>query len=100
MTICPWLALLGRMRPQDSLDLLEVIDVVAGQHAHVMLDGFLATLGVHAVVLPLLRREGFEQREIGFAQHAKLLDTLTRVAFLVVPGHYPGVLVKGLDGRS
>jgi hypothetical protein len=38
---------------QDALDLLEVVEVVAGHHVQDALDGFFAALGVHAVMLPL-----------------------------------------------
>jgi hypothetical protein len=39
---------------EDSLDLLQMIKVVPGEHAHDVFDRFLAALRVHAVVLPLL----------------------------------------------
>jgi hypothetical protein len=40
---------------QDALDLLEVVEVMAGHHMQDALDGLLAALGVHAVMLPLFR---------------------------------------------
>jgi hypothetical protein len=45
---------------QDAFDLLEVIEVVTGHHVQDALDGFLAALGVHPVVLPLFRFQRFE----------------------------------------
>lgn len=44
-----------------------MIEVVSCEHADNRLDGFRTSLIVYAVVLPLLRREGLEQREIGLA---------------------------------
>ena len=40
---------------EDALDLLEVVEVVAGHHVKDALDGFFAAFGVHAVMLPLFR---------------------------------------------
>jgi hypothetical protein len=54
------LHLLGRTCHQNALDLLQVIEVVAGEHANDVLDRFLAALGMHAVMLPLFGRERFE----------------------------------------
>jgi hypothetical protein len=58
---------------ENALNLFEVIDVVARQHLHDALDGFLAALGMHAVMLPLLGREHFVESQIRFTQDAKLL---------------------------
>jgi len=44
----------------DALDLADMVDIVAGYHADDVLDGFLAALGMLAVVLPLLGRKRFE----------------------------------------
>jgi|HubBroStandDraft_1064217.scaffolds.fasta_scaffold00003_205 hypothetical protein len=38
---------------QYSLDLLQVVEVVPGKHTDHVLNGFLATLGMHSGVLPL-----------------------------------------------
>lgn len=54
----PQRLLLGR---EDPFDLLEVIDVVTSHHARDALEALFAPLGVHAVVLPLFRREAFVQ---------------------------------------
>ena len=56
---------------QNFFDLLQVVDIVPGKHADTVLDRFLATLGVHSIMLPLLGRQGFEQCEIGFPERAK-----------------------------
>ncbi len=48
------LRLLLRLWREDPLDLLEVVEVVPGHHVEDSFDGFFATLGVHAVMLPLL----------------------------------------------
>jgi hypothetical protein len=56
---------LGKVRPplflvvQDALDLLEVVEVMAGHHMQDALDGLRAALGVHAVVPPLFRLQRF-----------------------------------------
>jgi hypothetical protein len=39
---------------EDAFDLVDVIDIVSGDHADNMLDGFLATLGMLAILLPLI----------------------------------------------
>lgn len=56
---------------EDLFYLLEVIDVVPGKHAHNMFDRFLSAFGMHPILLPLLRLEGFKQAKICFPQHAK-----------------------------
>jgi len=83
---------------EELLELFDVVEVVAGHHADEMLDGFLAALGVHAEVLPLLGREGFQERDVGFAHDAEHFERLARVAFGVMERGGPGVLVEGLDG--
>jgi hypothetical protein len=85
--------LLGR---ENALDLLEVIEVVAGHHLQDTLDGLRTAFGVHAVVLPLLRIEGLEQHEICFANGAKCLEALTRIAFRVTSSRDPRILIVGL----
>jgi hypothetical protein len=45
----------ARFGRENALDLLEVIEVVARKQAHDVFDGFLAALGMHAVVFPLFR---------------------------------------------
>jgi len=77
-----------------------MVDVVSGDHANDVLDGFLAAFGMLAVVLPLLGRKRFEQREIGRTYHAVQFDGFARIPFFVVSGNHPGVLIVGLDGRS
>ena len=44
-----------------------MIEVVSCEHADDRFDGFRTSLIVYAVLFPLLRREGPEQREIGLA---------------------------------
>jgi len=80
--------------------LLEVIEVVASEHADDVFDGFLAALGMHAVVFPLFRRERIEQGEICIAHDAELFDAFARIALRVVAGYDPDVLVIGLDRGS
>ena len=87
-------------RGQDALDLPKMVEIVSGYHADHVLDGFLAAFGMLAVVLPLIRRKLFEKREIGFAHHAVQFDGFARIAFFVVSGNDPGVLIVGLDGCS
>jgi hypothetical protein len=59
---------------ENPFDLLQVVKVVPGKHADDVLDGLLATLGVHSIVFPLFGREGFEHCEIPRTQDAKLLQ--------------------------
>jgi hypothetical protein len=61
-----------------------MVDIVTGKHADDVFDGFLTALGVHSVVLPLGGCQGFQQREIGFADYAKLLYRFARIALLVI----------------
>ena len=44
-------------RRKDALDLLNVIEVVTGEHPHDVLHRFFATLGVDSMVLPLFWRQ-------------------------------------------
>jgi hypothetical protein len=53
---------------QDRFDLGNVIQVVTGVHDGDPLDTFLASFGVHAVMLPLAGFERSEQLEIRFAK--------------------------------
>src|SRR5215471_3304992 len=85
---------------EQALNLFEMIDVVAGDHGEEALDALLAAFGVHAVLLPLFWREGFEQGEVGFAEDAELFEGLAGVALCVMARSGPSVLVKRLDGRA
>ncbi len=80
--------------------MLDMVDIVAGDHADDVLDGFLAALRMLAVVLPLVGRKRFEEREICFAHDAVQFDGFAGIAFFVVSGNDPRVLIIGLDGRS
>jgi hypothetical protein len=42
-----------RLFTEYPLDLLQVVEVVAGEHADSVFNGFLAALGVHSVMFPL-----------------------------------------------
>ncbi len=59
---------------QDALDLVDVVDIVSGDHADDVLDGFLAALGMLAVVLPLIGRKRFEERKVCFAHRCSSMD--------------------------
>lgn len=85
---------------ENSFDLLNVVEVVAGDHADNVLDTFLATLGMHAKVLPLIGSERFQQVKICFARDPMLREGFAWISFLVMPGGDPGVLVEGLDRGS
>src|SRR6266853_433187 len=89
--------LLTLLCPKDPLDLLRMIDVVPGHHLNDPLEGLFATLGVHAVVFPLVRRERLQQREICFAHHPELLGGFARVTFSVMARCGPGVLIVRLN---
>ncbi len=47
---------LQSLRRENFLDLLQVIHIVPGKHLHDMFHRLLAALGMHPVMLPLLRR--------------------------------------------
>src|ERR1017187_2300325 len=85
---------------EDAFDLLQVVDVVPGKHAHDVLNRFLATLGMHSVMLPLLGRQGFEQCKIGFPKHAELIERLARIALVIMPAAHPGILIEGRNRSS
>jgi hypothetical protein len=70
-------------RREKTFDLLKVVEVVAGQQAREVLDGFLAAFGVHAVLLPLLGRERSVESE-----------RLMRVRLRVVAGRSPRILIE------
>ena len=85
---------------QDALDLLQVVDIVSGEHQNDTLNRFLTTLGVHAKMFPLLWRERFEHGEVRFAQRAKKLQGFAGIAFLVVAADNPRILIEGGDRCS
>src|SRR5258708_33740189 len=70
---------------------------MAGHHARDMLDRFLATLGVHAVVLPLFRSKRFVERNVSLPQGAELLQAHARIALAVTARFGPHILIKSLD---
>ena len=43
------------LRRQNPVDLLHVIDVVAGKHPYNRFDALLAAFGMHPMLLPLVR---------------------------------------------
>src|ERR1019366_5029003 len=77
-----------------------MVDIVSGYHAYDVLDRFLAALGMLAVVLPLIGGKRFEEREICLSHDAVQFDGFAGIAFVVVSGNDPGVLIVGLDGGS
>src|SRR6202035_2345974 len=87
------------LRPKNPLDLLRVVEIMPGDHPNDVLDGLHSPLGVHAVVLPLLRCERLQQREICLAHHAELFGRLARVALSVTARGRPGVLIVSLNRR-
>src|SRR4029077_6685566 len=87
-------------RGENPLELLDVIQVVAGKHLGDALDGFFPALGVYAELFPLLGRERLQQRQVGFAQYAELLDRLPGVALLIVARGHPGILIESCDRRA
>src|ERR1700693_6128905 len=91
---------LAPLLPEDAFDLAQVVDVVAGEHVRDVLDGFLAALGVHSILFPLLGGQGFEQREIGFPNYAKLFDGFAGIALCLMPAGHPGILIEGRDCSS
>src|SRR5208282_6047781 len=68
-------------RGQNAFDLPKMVDVVSGDHADDELDGFLPAFRVLAILLPLLGRKRFEQREIRFAHHAVQFNGSAQIAF-------------------
>src|ERR1700676_2372233 len=73
---------------------------MSGDHADDVLDGFLPTLGMLVVVLPLIGGKRFEEREICFAYDAVQFDGFAWIALVVVSGRDPGILIVGLNGCS
>src|SRR2546422_6190689 len=57
------------------------------------------SLGMNPMVLPLLRRQGLEQRNVHLAEHAEDLDGFARIALVVVPGGNPCVLIDRKSTR-
>src|SRR5947208_4183685 len=53
---------------------------------------------MHPIVLPLLGCQRFEQGEIGFADHAKLLDRFAGIALLIMTARHPGILIDRYNG--
>ena len=80
--------------------MLDVVEVVAGDHLDDVFYAFFAAFGVGAGVLPLRRRERFVEREVGLTEDAHLLEAEARIAFFVMAGSDPGVLIVGLHGGS
>ena len=64
----------GSLLREDLFYLLQVIYIMPGIQADNVLNRFLAALGMDPILPPLLGRQRFEQGEISFADHAKLLD--------------------------
>src|SRR5437899_6291236 len=79
---------------------MDVIDIVSGDHADYVLDGFLSTLGMLSVVLPLIGGKRLEERKVCFAHDAVQFDGFAGIAFFVVSGGDPGILIVGLNGGS
>src|SRR6266853_5008522 len=79
---------------------MDVIDIVSGDHADDVLDGFLAALRMLAVLLPLIRGKQLEEREVCFAHDAVQFDGFAGIAFVVMAGGDPGILIVGLNGGS
>src|ERR1700680_4030532 len=52
--------LLTSLRRDDPLDLAQVIEIVSRHHPNDVLDGLNVPLGVHSVVLPLVRPQRFQ----------------------------------------
>jgi len=77
-----------------------MVDIVSGHHANYVFDRFLSAFGMLAVELPLIRRKRFEERKICFAHDAVQFNGFAGIAFVVVSGDDPGVLIVGLDGGS
>ena len=80
--------------------MVDVIDIMSGDHADDVLDGFLAALGMLAIVLPLIGRKRFQQGKVRFAHDAAQFDGFAGLAFVVMSGGNPRILIVGLDGRS
>src|SRR5882762_6691746 len=73
---------------------------MSGDHADDEFNGFLSALGMLAVLLPLIRGKRLEEREVCFAHDAVQFDGFAGIAFVVMAGGDPGILIVGLDGRS
>src|SRR5262245_46439877 len=85
---------------EDPFDLPEVIEVVAGEHPHDLLDSFLPALGVHAVVHPLLGIERVEQLGVRVAQPPELRVRSAGIARIVMAPHHPANLIEGKNRHA
>src|SRR5437588_12828882 len=68
-----------------------MVYIVPRSHADNMLNRFGTALGMYPVVFPLLGCQRLQQGKIRFADHAKLLDRLTRIAILIMSAAHPRI---------
>src|ERR1700733_10035887 len=84
----------------DTLHLLEMIQVVAGEQAHQVGDGFFAALLVHAVIFPQILGDRLQQGEVTLPQHAEQFERSFGVATAVVERPRPDILIECLNGSG
>src|SRR5260221_6854013 len=77
-----------------------MVEVMAGYHPDHVLDRFLPALGMLPIVLPLIRRQRLEEREVRFTHDAAQFDGFAGIAIVVMSGRDPGILIVRLDERS
>jgi hypothetical protein len=82
---------------QDSFYLLQVIQVMAGHHAHNVGHGLITAFRMHAVVFPECFRNGLEQVQVCFTQRSERGQRCARIAASVIKRFRPEVLVISLD---
>src|SRR5690348_12865892 len=85
---------------KDFLDLPEVVDVVTCVKPGDGLDGFLAALGMHAMIFPLCGRKRFQQIKIGLAECSEALERSACIRLAVTHGLRPFVLIECLNGTA
>lgn len=90
----------GDVLAEDGFDLAKVVEVVSGVHGDDGADGFLATLGVHAVLVPQIFGERAVEAEIVVAGGGEGVERGRELALVVAQNLLPGILVEGGDGGA
>src|SRR5712692_6221485 len=75
-----------------------VVQVVTREQAKQVFHGLDTTLGMHAVMLPLFRRQGLEQLHVRLAEHAEQREGFAGIPSLVVTSGNPRILIECLKG--
>jgi hypothetical protein len=90
----------GCLCRQDSLNLLEVIEIVSREHLYDRFDALGAPFVMQPMVLPLLGRESLQEREIRLTLCSILLEGCPEISLVVMQRSHPDILVKADDWAS